>query len=244
MILLRPGFRVIINRDMPIMKPKFKKFFNLKIFLVIAFIIVSMSKSKAQMYDGRYFNRNGVFLELMGNGFMYSLNYERLMKDAGRWKHGWRLGIGYSPIALGTAGKVSLIDVPAEYNFFYFRKKHHLELGIGITYQRLSIKTTIPHVHYDYKTVITTTDTTTTITRRDEEHIQKVINTDFMVVPRIGYRYEKPNGRISVRVGFTPLITVYGIAKTTLDGETIAKSPTGFKIKMWGGIAVGYKWDN
>ena len=239
-----PTFKHPIQLELVMKKilKKIKVHLNFKT-IVVALFILSTFSSKAQMYDGRFFNRHGIFLEVLGNGFMYSINYERLLKDAGRIKHGWRLGVGYSPIALGTAGKVSLIDVPAEYNFFFFRKRHHLELGLGITYQRLQVKTTIPHTHYDYTTVMTSTDTTVTITRRDEEHIQKVINTDFMVVPRIGYRYERPNGRLSVRIGFTPLITVYGIAKTTLDGETIAKSPSGFKMKMWGGIAIGYKWD-
>jgi hypothetical protein len=207
------------------------------------FLLSLIQSSKAQMYDGRYFNRNGVFLEILGNGNMYSLNYERLIKDAGRVKHGWRLGGGYSPIAIGKTGKISLLDVPLEYNFFFLRKKHHPEIGLGFTYERLSIKSIIPETHYNTSVTITSTDTIITISKEEHEHVQKLITTRFMIVPRIGYRYEKPNGRLSIRVGFTPLITVYGIAKTTLDGETIAKSPTGFSIQWWGGIAIGYKWD-
>lgn len=214
------------------------------IFVLLLLLFMQPKRSSAQLYDGRFYNRNGVFLEVLGNGFMYSLNYERLIKDAGRVKHGWRLGIGYSPFAIGKAGKISLLDVPLEYNFFFLRKKHHPEIGIGLTYERLSIKTTLPETHYNTSVTITSTDTIVTITQEKHEHVQKVINTRFMIVPRIGYRYEKPNGRLSIRVGFTPLITVYGIAKTTLDGETIAKSPTGFNIQWWGGIAIGYKWDN
>lgn len=61
---------------------------------------------------------NAVYLELLGNGIFYSINYDRRFGDA----FGARAGLG----GVGNAGAV-----PITLNYLLGGTRHHLELGIG-----------------------------------------------------------------------------------------------------------------
>lgn len=62
--------------------------------------------------------RNAVYLELLGNGLIYSFNYERRITPAA----GVRAGIG----GFGTAGAV-----PVMFTYLLGGTRHHLDLGVG-----------------------------------------------------------------------------------------------------------------
>lgn len=83
-----------------------------------------VNKSNAQ----ETYQRRGqtVYLELLGSGVIYSLNYERRFKQQTEGL-GARIGIGY----VGD-----WLMVPANLNFLLGKegKSHFLELGLGVTY--------------------------------------------------------------------------------------------------------------
>lgn len=78
---------------------------------------------------------NAVYVELLGNGLLYSINYEHKVSDL----LAARLGFMYMA-ATGTAringqksrGEVALAVVPAMLNFLVGSGSHRLELGAGI----------------------------------------------------------------------------------------------------------------
>ena len=77
--------------------------------------------------------KNSIYLEGLGNGIIYSLNYDHLfsMKKHPKMGFGVRIGISYGsyPYLFGSSGMTTL---PAEAYFSYGRK-NCLELGPGYT---------------------------------------------------------------------------------------------------------------
>ena len=79
---------------------------------------------------------NAVFLELLGNGVLYSINYERILGDA---DVGLRIGFSYIGVsagndASGASAKASLITVPLMANYYGVGGRNHkLQLGGGVT---------------------------------------------------------------------------------------------------------------
>ena len=68
---------------------------------------------------------NSVYIEVLGNGGFYSVNYDRLFCNY----FGVRVGASY--IHLGDAGQYASFPLMA--NFFIGKKKHKLEMGAGFT---------------------------------------------------------------------------------------------------------------
>lgn len=81
--------------------------------------------------------KNLVYLELLGNGGLYSINYERMLSN----DLSARLGFSYFSIsASGTSSdgsqasaKASLVTVPALFNYMVGGKNHKFEMGAGAT---------------------------------------------------------------------------------------------------------------
>lgn len=72
---------------------------------------------------------NAIYLEALGSGLIYSLNYDRMLTDY----VGARVGIGYLP-----HGSLSLTTVPITASVFPFgASSSKLELGAGIVYASL-----------------------------------------------------------------------------------------------------------
>lgn len=92
---------------------------------LVAFVtFVNPGNLKAQ-------STNTVFVELLGNGLIFSANYDmRFNKDEGNGL-GARLGVGY--IGGGDAGG-TVITVPAMVNYLLGKDGKYLEIGGGVTY--------------------------------------------------------------------------------------------------------------
>jgi hypothetical protein len=72
--------------------------------------------------------RNAFYVELLGNGLLYSLNYDRLFAD----QISGRVGI----MLIGAANDTSaagVIAAPILANYLFGRGNSHFEAGIGIT---------------------------------------------------------------------------------------------------------------
>lgn len=86
-------------------------------------------------YEVRTISRNSVNFELGGNGFVYTLNYDRLFFQSDYYKSGIRIGFGVLPFAsqVDESGR-AVVFIPVEYNSLFGLKKHHLEVSVGATY--------------------------------------------------------------------------------------------------------------
>jgi hypothetical protein len=79
---------------------------------------------------------NAVFLELLGNGGLYSINYERFVGD-----FGIRAGFSYFAVeaeSLSSRSKVSLTTFPILGNYYLGSANHKLQLGGGVLVAALS----------------------------------------------------------------------------------------------------------
>jgi hypothetical protein len=130
----------------------------------------------AELATTRFANRNSVQVEAFGHGLFYSLNYERVIFNGQRFKTTGQLGIAYYPPS------ANLIDlwIPLVVNELYSFNKHHIELGFGHVFVNVSSR--------DYNNEIVSREW------------------DGFLTGRLGYRFQKPNGRFLMRVGFTPFL--------------------------------------
>ena len=132
---------------------------------------------------------NAIFLELGGNGVLYTVNYDRLLAQ----DYGFRVGIGYLGVSSGsnngdgTSASASLLIIPATFN--YFLASHtdgkvgssKFELGAGIVLVDLSANVSGGGIGNAFsKSGLGGTAT-------------------------IGYRYQPSDGGVLFRVGFTPI---------------------------------------
>ncbi len=90
-----------------------------KILLVLIISLVAKS-SDAQIA------KNTAYMELLGNGGLYSINYDRILADAAKYKISSSIGYG-----LYQRGNIE--GIPFEINVL-FGHKHYFELGTGISY--------------------------------------------------------------------------------------------------------------
>ena len=91
-------------------------------------------KAKATSTDRKA--KNLVYLELLGNGGLYSVNYERMLSN----DLSARLGFSYFSISASagsgqeqSSAKASIVTAPALFNYMVGGKNHKLELGAGAT---------------------------------------------------------------------------------------------------------------
>jgi hypothetical protein len=88
------------------------------------------------------------YAELLGNGGLYSLNYD--MRTVKGRRNGWgvRAGIeylGFSADSAGVSGiAFSLLGLPFAVNYLFGSKRGFLELGLGATWLRAKVKITNP----------------------------------------------------------------------------------------------------
>lgn len=125
--------------------------------------------------------KNAVYAEFLGNGFAYSLNYERQIYNDEKLAIGTRIGIAPGFITLFTG-----FGLPLEANVTFLRKNGHMaEAGTGFAWFYGKSK------------------------YRNED--REIVNTGFYnvcdVTLRIGYKYVGPKGFL-FRAGFIPTFAV------------------------------------
>lgn len=85
---------------------------------LIGLVVPTLGAAQESPAAERDMARNGMYLEVLGSGLLYSLNYDRRFSDS------FTARIGYGGI--GRAGAV-----PLTANYLAGRGNHRLELGIG-----------------------------------------------------------------------------------------------------------------
>ncbi|CAN5919669.1 hypothetical protein BH24BAC1_BH24BAC1_38330 [soil metagenome] len=119
--------------------------------------------------------RNTFFAELYGNGGQYSLNFDRVFFQSGRFKSSLRVGASIRPARVNLAGDRFVVGtLPLELNGLWGGGSHHLEMGLGFT----------PGYH------------------GRATHIDS--RSFHAYSARLGYRYQKPGGGLFFRAGLTP----------------------------------------
>ena len=92
-----------------------------KYFLVI--FLFSHCFLAANALDSLKYRKNSVFVELFGNGYFYSLNYERSIYKINKMEFSARIGLNYYLLHNTTYVPVSIQG--------YYGKRSRLEIGMG-----------------------------------------------------------------------------------------------------------------
>jgi hypothetical protein len=145
--------------------------------------------------DGERTANNAVYVEGLGPGLLYSINYERSLSD-----FALRVGFGYVSVSASsnsgsgqTQATASLITVPITLSYLGVGSKTHIfELGAGAT---------ILHVGEGASSIDTSSSATAS-------------GAATVVLPHavLGYRYMPPGGGFLFRVGVSPIFAGDAIA--------------------------------
>lgn len=140
-------------------------------FLIPAFLVLLSLNVPAQQ------SPNSIYFELFGNGFLYSVNYDRIIAG----NIGARVGImSLSSLDFGLASIDKMTAVPPMINYLSDGDSK-IEIGAGVVFLSTSGGSVLflgnnKDMHYTYKTAV------------------------------IGYRYQPAKGGFLFRIGFTPII--------------------------------------
>jgi hypothetical protein len=124
--------------------------------------------------------RNTIFAEIFGNGFIGSVNYDRLFFISEN-KFSVRGGMIYLPSFL-TFNSYSFV-IPLGFSVL-LGQKHHYELGLGLTY--------VNNIENQYD-------------RAGNNHFSKSV---FAFARVLGYRFQKNDGGLFVKVGIDGVFRV------------------------------------
>lgn len=130
----------------------------------------------SQAAPTNFLQKNIIQVEAFGHGLFYSVGYERVLINHQTFKTSALIGFAYYPPQSG------IIDwwIPLVINELVSIHNHHLELGIG--------------------TVITRE-----ATRNADLEALTWLSEPFLT-GRLGYRWQRPQGRWLFKIAFTPLM--------------------------------------
>lgn len=208
------------------------------LFIVCPFLIFSQEGQKKIE-----FKRNTLYFEAFGQGMYNAFSYDRLYRIDKKIKTSITVGLTVIP-----SGELFVLATPVAYNFLLGQKSHHLEFGIGIT----------PMYIREGKITVTRGYTDVNNVRQEENFIGHDNNYFVYVTPKLGYRFQKPEGGMFYRVTLTPPtsgISYWGPMKggsndalykefSHMQYFKSAAMWDGYKIFPWGGISIGWTIKN
>ena len=154
---------------------------------------------------------NSVSLELGGHGVFYSINYERVFLNRERWKIAGDVGLSWYP------QKTGMIDfwIPTLITGLISFNQHHLEAGFGHIYTIENpppenyLGLPVPNYHNN------------------------------LITCRFGYRYQKPNGRLILKIAYTPM-QEYAVINKKVDPYITENRYYMSEFHYLAGISIGY----
>jgi len=141
------------------------KYCSLILFVILTYTQTCFSQEKP---DTVQLKRNSVYIELVGNTGLLSVNYDRILYHKNNFKLAGSVGFSIFP------SNTCPVLFPIEINGLYGKTKHYFEYGIGFT----------PVIYLGPE-------------GGDPAAI---------ILLRFGYRYQKTNGGLFFKIGFTPVI--------------------------------------
>lgn len=96
---------------------------------VILLALSSLAHAQEDVIGPTEFARNSIFVELGGNGILYSLNYDRKFTDHVSGRIG---GMGFSIESDNSTDRVGLLLFPTMVNYLLGSGSSRLELGAGL----------------------------------------------------------------------------------------------------------------
>jgi len=155
----------------------------IKIIFVTLILLFAFPNTLFAQNKASNFNRNAIYVELLGPGIAYSINYDyRITKQIG-----FRVGFSSwstSTSLFSSSGKTSFIEFPLLINYLVGNSTNHLELGLGMVVGSISDKDKF-FGRSDYSS---------------KYHLG-------IGTATIGYRMEPKNGGFMFRIAFTPFFT-------------------------------------
>ena len=210
------------------------KKYSLVICVVYPFLIFSQD-----LAPKNEIKRNTLYFEVFGQAMYNAFSYDRLYRTDKKIKTSITVGLTIIP-----SGELFVLATPVAYNFLFGKKKHHLELGLGIT----------PLFIREGKVTVSRSYTDVNNVNQAENFIGHRNNYFLYATPKLGYRFQKPEGGIFYRITLTPPTAGISYFGETRGGQQDAefkkyaevryfKSAAmwdGFKIYPWGGISIGW----
>ena len=188
--------------------------------LIACFIIFTVINSVISQENNvsNTFERNTIYTEAFGQGFCWSLNYDRLFNTEKRIMNSYTAGIVYVPESI-QFGDGTYYGIPLSYNWLIGKKSHHLELGIGLTSLLVNPNSSVKSDFYAYLT------------------------------PKIGYRFQRPQGGLFFRATATPMIDLLNV-NTYKSGSNKSRSFStlsnvaglDYPAFPWPGLSIGYSF--
>lgn len=177
------------------------------LFFVVALFIINTTHAQEEeklSYVFKY--KNSVQLSLMGHGAFYSVNYERVLLNYSRFKTTAEIGAGYYPEKIID---MYTLWIPVMLNSFYTLSpasgNHNIEAGIGHVFIRDDNFFALYNYYFGLKKWY-----------------------QGYAAFKIGYRYQKPEGRMIFRIHYSPFI------------EYFVNNVRYKNFHYWAGISIGY----
>ncbi|MFQ5675784.1 MAG: hypothetical protein ACE5G1_07815 [bacterium] len=155
--------------------------FSILLWGTISILTLSAVSDAAYAQSART-DHNSVYLELLGNGVFFSINYDRMFSES----LCGRVGFSYAELDDEKGDNVFVTFVPVVANYLVGKGKHKLELGLGALF------------------IFAARDFDETDTDVDKSGI--------LGTATVGYRFQPLNGGFVFRVGFTPIFADDGFA--------------------------------
>ncbi|TXK48608.1 hypothetical protein FVR03_07880 [Pontibacter qinzhouensis] len=147
--------------------------------IVLLTLLVAPSAVKAQEADSNI-KRNTVYVELLGNGGFYSLNFDRILVNRENWKIAGRVGVTYFNHFDNYSSQVA--GVPLELSYLRGKGNHYFEAGLGLN--------PVYRSRYNFN-----------------KELGKQHELNIWANARLGYRYQKREGGVFYRIAYTPILS-------------------------------------
>lgn len=118
---------------------------------------------------------NAIYIEILGNAGLYSLNFDRVFFNRQKFKISGRVGAMIWPNSIYLEQGYTV-----ENNYIFFGGDHHFELGPGLTLQRKFNQDCKDTLNYKWESV-------------------------WFGMFRLGYRYQRQDEGFFFRFGLTPI---------------------------------------
>ena len=208
------------------------------LFSLLLLIFTLSAKSQDTLVLDRSMARNTVYLEVFGQGLFNSLSYDRILFPEFKVRQSASIGLTFIP----PISYMQVVAIPVSYNFIFGQRKHHFELGLGFTpmiFKEIGLSSSFYSEDQSGNQTLV---------------YEKVdnINLLFYLTPKIGYRFQKPEGGFFFRGTLTPPLAGINIWRYNSTSSYMQSPSTEFftsaaffgsRIYPWAGLSFGYTFD-